>query len=460
MTDVLLFVPGIMGSELWDGEGKVWPGSLTDGLFGYSDAKFERLCSTDLEPRDIIRQAAGVVEVYEPWIKILSSLRPRGVHGSMFSEGGPKPTLICVPFDWRKPVEEAAERLAKAVTRAHELHGDDAVIHIAAHSLGGLVSRYFLQSGKFDARAGFGQVAQLLTFGTPHRGAPVALAGAVGLHKAQFLNAGQTQALANDDRYPSLYQLFPFEGSSTIWDRSVGGRLAPLDVFSDRAFAAKLGLNTKSLDAAASFHAALQGAWPKLRRFLFVGTRYATPTHFLWDGARLQVVETDDGGDKAVPLHCSVVEHEQIRFTDKSHGAILESDQAKWALQDIFNAEGVLAISAETVVELSLAETVAESRRPIELVLTVKGPGAGLEGTLYLERARPAPGAETVAETDFTTFREYARRIDYSGPDLTSLHVKLEGVVGPAIFRPAFETTEERPRVFRGAAFVVKAPTE
>lgn len=459
MTDVLVFVPGIMGSELWDADGKVWPGTLKDATFGFSEAKFSRLCAPGLEARDIIRRAVGVVEVYEPWIRIFSRLTSRDTGDSMFREAGEKPTLICAPFDWRLPIEQAAVAVARSVAKARRDHGERVAIHLAAHSMGGLVCRYYLQSGKFNREPGFDRIATFLTFGTPHKGATVALAGAVGQHKAQFLDRAQTLTLVNDPRYPALYQLFPQPGSAVVWDNTPGGRLAPRDVFEDRSFAKALGLTESSLDAAQSLFEILRKPWPRLRTFLFVGTRFDTPTHFLWNGRSATLVRTRDGGDGTVTLQGSVLEDRQIRFTDKNHASLIEADQTRIALQDIFNADGVLAVHPSTTVQVSVGELIVDNRQPVEVALTVLGPGSSIDGTLYLERARRISEVEEGGEPEFDVgTREYERRLAYDGPELTSLHVYLEDVVGPAVFRPVFETGEAVPRRFVGPAFVVKRP--
>jgi triacylglycerol esterase/lipase EstA (alpha/beta hydrolase family) len=49
--------------------------------------------------------------------------------------------------------------------------------------MGGLVCRYYLESSAFSQEPGFASVESLITIGTPHRGAALALTAAVGLEK-------------------------------------------------------------------------------------------------------------------------------------------------------------------------------------------------------------------------------------------------------------------------------------
>lgn len=458
MTEVLVFVPGILGSELFDEKGRVWPGNLKDGIFKFSTARFKRLKADDLRVGDVMRRAAGVVDVYGSWISTFESLRSRETGSSIFAETGDRPTLVTVPYDWRKPIEQASEALALAIDKVVQHHGANATIHIAAHSMGGLVSRHFLQSGTFNDRLGFYQIATLMTFGTPHKGACMALAAATGHHAAQFLSASQTKELANDLRYPSLYQLLPHEGSATVWDSSPGGRLQTKDVFGDRAFARQLELNEGNLDATAAFHAILQKPMPDLRTFMFVGSRLETLTHFLYDGRSLTPVRTPDAGDGTVPLQGAVLEGQQIRFTDRGHLKLVDADESRHTLQMLFHADGLLADATGTEVVIDITDLVVPYAGHLEVSLTFKSLDRHVEGTLHLERARPSPEATEIAETDFDTAHpEHVSSVQYDGPSLASLRVQLEDLKGPAIYRPVF-TAMNGSRRFIGPSFVVQHP--
>lgn len=457
MTDVLVFLPGIMGSELHDAAGRVWPGTLVDGVFKFSDERFQRLLADDLKPLDIIREVGGVVKVYEPWIEALESMKSRETGTALFSEKAR--TLRVVPYDWRKSASLAAARLAATLDEVLQIHGKDTQIHIAAHSLGGLVARYYLQSGQFDQRPGFTRVKSFITFGTPHNGSPIAVAGAIGLHQAQFLNQKQTKAIVNDERFPALYELFPDPSIAIVWDRSPKGRLQPLDIYDPAFGQTKLGLNAKNLQCASDLHKAIRGKWPDVRTFLFVGTRFETITHFYWNGARAERVNTADAGDGAVPLTGSMVPGQQVRFTSREHGAILLSKEAREALGELFGADGILAIDANTIVTLAPRDQVVSHNEPVHILLRVEGPGTSIGGALFLERARIGREAEEISETAFANADpQVARKLNYEGPNLAGLTAILDGVPGPGVYRPVFETDEVVPRRFYGPAFIVRAP--
>ncbi|WP_395494596.1 esterase/lipase family protein [Acetobacter sp. KSO5] len=457
MTDVLIFVPGLMGSELWDNKGKVWPGSTLDLLCGYSKDKFNRLLSPDLEPKAILRKAVGIVDVYDIWIRTFGKLINRETGDRMFDEAGAKPTLIPVPYDWRLSLDIGAEALASAIQKATCDHGANINIHIAAHSMGGLVSRFYLQSGQFHERLGFERISSLITFGTPHNGAVVALASALGQERAQFLSEEQSKTLANDARYPAVYHLFPQPGSAPVWERGAGGRLRSHDVYNP-AISDVLGLTKSSLASALTAFEQLQKPWPDMRTFFFVGNRFETMTHLLWDGVRAVLVKSKDGGDGTVNLQGSIVSAHQIRLTDKNHMSLIKADEVLMALQDFFDADGLLAMSVQTVISLTPAKLFIEHKEPIEVLLEIDGPAAEVEGILYLERARLSSDADGVDESAFSeSQKEFVRSLDYNGPELVSLKVEIEGIAGPAILRPVFETKDAGQK-FIGPAFVVKRP--
>ena len=72
-------------------------------------------------------------------------------------------------YDWRKSVSDnATNYLIPWIDRAQSRSGHSKVI-LVGYSMGGLVSRSYIQSDAYSAR---NDVERLITLGTPHRGAP------------------------------------------------------------------------------------------------------------------------------------------------------------------------------------------------------------------------------------------------------------------------------------------------
>ncbi|GGY02116.1 esterase/lipase family protein [Streptomyces djakartensis] len=117
----------------------------------------------------------------------------------------PRADLVLFPYDFRKGIAPAAHRLAADMDA--RLRGlGPAVRHrrviVVAHSMGGLVARYWL-----GPLGGAPDCAALLTLGTPHRGAPKALDYLVnGVRVSRKRFAGLTRVLRG---WPSMYDLLP-----------------------------------------------------------------------------------------------------------------------------------------------------------------------------------------------------------------------------------------------------------
>jgi pimeloyl-ACP methyl ester carboxylesterase len=79
--------------------------------------------------------------------------------------------LFVAFYDWRKSVSDSATNyLIPWLDRARSRSGKSKII-LVGHSMGGLVSRSYIQSDAYPAR---NDVERLITLGTPHRGAPEA----------------------------------------------------------------------------------------------------------------------------------------------------------------------------------------------------------------------------------------------------------------------------------------------
>jgi len=111
------------------------------------------------------------------------------------------------PYDWRKDNAISAVGLKQLIDRElpkWRAYNDspDAQVIFVAHSMGGLVARYFIEVLK-----GYPCTRALVTFGTPHRGAPQAIDYLVrGYRKAGIELRRLTAVLQS---LPSTYQLLP-----------------------------------------------------------------------------------------------------------------------------------------------------------------------------------------------------------------------------------------------------------
>ena len=117
----------------------------------------------------------------------------------------PRADLIVFPYDFRHGVRPAAERLRdemEARLAGLTQKGRRRRVIVVAHSMGGLVARYWLGplGGAPDCRA-------LITVATPHRGVPKALDWLVnGVHIGRVQLRRMTQV---SRQWPGVYDLLP-----------------------------------------------------------------------------------------------------------------------------------------------------------------------------------------------------------------------------------------------------------
>lgn len=427
MTQVAVLVPGIMGSVLKLGNEVIWPGPVSSLVLPYK--LMAKLMLDGLEATDCIREYF----IADQYKTLIDDLEMCG-----FREQDK--TLVIAAYDWRKDNAKSAETLARIIDGTVEAHGPNTEVSLVAHSMGGLVSRYYLESGSFATYPGFTRVRRLITLGTPHEGAALALPLVLGYEKRLFLNKDQVLQLCSDPRYPAAYQLLPPSTHPFAWDGRDGAELKPGDVYSS-ATADALGLVSDNLKAAQRFRQAL-GLHKRpdhVRYFCFAGTRQRTTTHVLLRPlpvGRLEAmkIERDDGGDGTVPTWSGFSSGLQLMFVGGEHGTIYANLELRRALAKLLGKEGVLAGVPDRV-EVSVRDRVV---RPADLVhLSISFPRGLVEfvGVLTIERAQLEPKTGRVLRFDAPT---KVCSIQYTGAALETISVVFEAPNIRGAYRMAF----------------------
>jgi pimeloyl-ACP methyl ester carboxylesterase len=224
-ADVVVVIPGIMGSTLVDREGReIWglaPGTLVRGLLTLAHGVRQlRLPDGigDEHPADGVTAGAllpdlhvipGIWAISVGYSRLVTHLK--AAHSLVeFDPAHPERPANLVPFayDWRLSNRYSAKRLKSVVepvlARWREQPGcGEAKLVIIGHSMGGLVARWYL-----DREDGAAHTRSLITLATPHRGAASAVDRLVngvrkGLGSFAFDLTGVARSL------PSLHQLLP-----------------------------------------------------------------------------------------------------------------------------------------------------------------------------------------------------------------------------------------------------------
>jgi hypothetical protein len=200
-------LPGLAGSVLARDGRPVWDLNAVALAGRVARPDLLALDGDDLEPVglvDTMTVVPGLVAVpgYDTMIRNLRRWFGATLTIVDYRPGVPAPAdidVLRVPYDFRRSVADAARTLERAV---RDTPASERGVIVLAHSLGGLVARYWIAELGGSARC-----RALSTLGTPHRGAPRALDVLVnGLGVGRLRHPAATRVLR---AWPSMHELLP-----------------------------------------------------------------------------------------------------------------------------------------------------------------------------------------------------------------------------------------------------------
>src|SRR5262245_13309980 len=223
----VVFVPGILGSELVGPDGlHAWL-NLRNALGHHDLALPATLPFSD--SRDALRPAGllgvdralprlfGFTE-YADFVTLVEAAgfrRDRPAHP-------PGATYHVFAYDWRRDLVESVRRFAEWLDALAESRGQpDLRVNVVAHSMGGLLARYYLRFGTAEPGgpvtwAGARRIRRLVLVATPSAGGVPALEAILNGSRVGFSYA--TLASEVVERMPSVYQLLPPAGAPALID--------------------------------------------------------------------------------------------------------------------------------------------------------------------------------------------------------------------------------------------------
>ncbi len=183
----VIIVPGILGSRLRERKSgrELWPGSVFNVLFS------ARSLALDIDPKTL-EPRPDDIEAYDLFRGLLLSdfygaiietLERQG--GYVRGEPGQSADVgtrryYTFPYDWRQDNVVTARKLDALIERIRRDYGDPRLkVDIVAHSMGGLLTRYYIQYGVTDVLdgndfpanfTGAAKIRTAILLGTPNLG--------------------------------------------------------------------------------------------------------------------------------------------------------------------------------------------------------------------------------------------------------------------------------------------------
>lgn len=240
----VIIVHGILGSKLWNTktQKELWPGDWRKILFSDYDflsleinpETFQSKVSTT-QPSSIFRNVFGT-DYYGKIIDTLINIGGYQISTPDDLINDKRRRVYIFTYDWRQDLVTSAGQLDLLIKNIQKQYKDDKLkVDIVAHSMGGLLSRYYLMYGNVDVLqspktipnfAGAKNVRKYIQIGVPNLGSVKGLQTFLMGFEVGF-NAMSPVTLAS---FPSMYQLLPHPLKD--WMISPNGKKLERDLYS------------------------------------------------------------------------------------------------------------------------------------------------------------------------------------------------------------------------------------
>ena len=239
----VILIPGLLGSRLAravDGV-ELWPGGTRKLLTSdYWDLAL-RIDPVTLEPIDDGLVPSGIFEGAagkDFYRKIMQELRQAG--GYQLARPGERvgqerARLYVFTYDWRQDNVKSVRKLDELIEQIRRDYDDPYLrVDIIAHSMGGLIVRYYQRYGTVDVLdgnsflvtgLGLSKLRRIVLLGTPNQGTVTAVHKFLNGYRVGF-SALPTEGVAT---MPSTFQLFPHP--LVDWVVNINGQPLNFDIF-------------------------------------------------------------------------------------------------------------------------------------------------------------------------------------------------------------------------------------
>jgi pimeloyl-ACP methyl ester carboxylesterase len=341
MPDIMVLLPGITGSVLKKNGKVAWgfsAGTIGKALFTRGGSMESALAMPHDDPAVDDLGDGVVADALMPDLHLLPGIWKIDGYTKIaeaikanfeVTEGQ---NFFPFPYDWRRDNRVSARRLAQAahgwLAAWRQSSGNaDAKLILIGHSMGGLVSRYFL-----ECLEGWKATKALVTFGTPYRGSLNALDGL-----ANGLKKGPLNLTTLARQLTAMYQLLPmyecYDGGDGNLVR-VGETAGIPNVDAAKA-AAALAFHREIEAAVASNQQAPQYQTAGYRIYPVVGVAQQTSLSARLAGGNVEMLQTYKGkalgGDGTVPRVSAIPielsdDPSSAMYAGTKHGSLQNAD--------------------------------------------------------------------------------------------------------------------------------------
>jgi len=437
----IVVVHGIMGSKLQLGSEEIWPPSLSE-IINNHYLRIDKLMDRNAIPTDILYQYTSFYQIYGPLIDDVDAI--------INEQGGTRPDFW---YDWRLDLALSADKLAKAIEDACSGPNPATSVSIVAHSMGGLVSRLVLESGKYSSAGWFKNVTRFVAICVPQVGAPLAVARALGLEGSTTIWPDDMKKIMNDADLPAGFDLFPALAyrNSVLFDRQSG----PQDIYAGST-ATKFGLSVQNQAAAQTSWSKLDfGNRPKGVQYISIaGTGHPTENTYEFDNTVFRSSSSVDG-DGTVP-HWSAAfgTVDKLYTLPGDHIGIMNTNPFRQTLSDIFGSTTMMAVKPELAVKpgvsVSLNKHSFEAGESMNVLLVPDHRTTEISGKLHIRKASAAADKASALLTSVGVDTP----VSYAGPPVSSLPLTISAPEADGAYVLSFEGTHQSSTRTSAAFFV------
>lgn len=307
---IVIFVPGLMGSELWRGSERIFPN--IKALFTHPEILQYPL---PLEPRKILEEVVIIPNLIK--LDQYNRLGNYLVEELGYQRGV---DFFEFAYDWRQDVRLTARQLGALV---ESLPRSQPLV-IIAHSLGTMVSRYYI-----ERLGGKGRIERVILLGGPHRGVVKALTSLLDAPELLPFGIMGERLRQVCMTFPSSYQILP------VYPLVVDAQGKKINFLEDESWLPEPYVPLLRMGREFRRELGTRSSIPAVSIF---GYGLKTPSNiFLQKDAAGKVQKVDyhseNNGDSTIIEYSTVLEGSEIHPVKQYHGSLFVDNDVKMRLK-------------------------------------------------------------------------------------------------------------------------------